>query len=274
MAHISQITDKKNINISCPDGFANQLRLALAGVYLKMTGCVDTYNIEWVLNNHNNVQFTDYFTPLPGITFEKIDYSSISHNDVVDTCSLKAVIESLSRKKDNIYWEEALKSALHYLQPKPEIQDAVDIFVNKHNITNSLGLHVRRTCKTAILKSDTSECRSDSSILSNEDILDVCSTYDSIYLATDNNETQTWFREKLASKKLIIYSYIKTGSETFNGGYNRNNVTRYTDSIHTVMDFLILKQCKTFLGTSESSFSLLLKYWRNNSDDYPITGRL
>jgi len=272
MAHVSHIQDKKNINVQCPDGFANQLRFALAGVYLKLAGYVDSYNMEWSLNNHNNVQFLDYFLPLPKITFNKINLDEIATNDIIDTSSFKAVVECLSKKEDRVCWKEALESSLMFLIPRPEIKRAVNWFVEEYKIQNCLGLHVRRTCKTALLKDD-GTTRTKNSILTNGEILNVCSSYEHIYLATDNSETQNWFNDKLKDK-LIVFSDITEGTEQFNGVYNRDNVKRYTEPLNTVMDFLILKECKTFLGTSESSLSLLVKHWRNNKQDYPIFGKL
>ena len=272
MAHVSRITNVKNINLACPDGFSNQLRLVLAGVFLKMNGYIDSFNVDWNLNNHCNVNFLDYFLPLPKITFQKINFSQISENEVIDTCSFKAMIETLSKKEHKIIPEEALQFALKFLIPRPEISDILNSYLSKYNIENSLGIHVRRTCKTAILKSDDAY-RTKSSVLTNEELCNICTHHKQIFLATDNKETQKWFFKKIKNN-IITFAQIDTGLELFEGEYNRSEVARYTTPLHTIMDFLILKNCHTFLGTSESSLSLLIYNWRNNKNDYPILGRL
>jgi len=273
MAHVSHIQDKKNINVLCPDGFANQLRFALAGVYLKLAGYVDSYNMEWTLNNHNNVDFLNYFLPLPKITFNKINREVVSNEDIIDTSSFKVVIECLTKKEDHVVWKEALDISLKYLFARPEIRDIVESYVDKHNIKNCIGVHVRRTCKTALIGTTKDAVRVKDYALSNEEILNVCKNYESVYLATDNEETQRWFKDRVGNK-LITFTDIEAGQESFGGEYHRDLVKRHTTPLNTVMDFLILKECDTFLGTSESSLSLILKYWRNNKKDYSVFGRL
>jgi hypothetical protein len=273
MAHVANIENKQQINVNCPDGFANQLRLALSGIFLKFYNYVESFNVEWSMNNHNNVNFLDYFAPLPKITFNAIDRSIISSNNIVTTSSFKSMIETLSKKEDKVNWEYALRICLPFLQPRKEIQNIVNNYVKENCIQNALGLHVRRTCKTAILKDNGDSCRLNNSMLSNEEILNLCSSYEAVFLATDNGETQRWFEKKLKGK-LITFAEINGGEELFQQEYDRNLVSRHTTSLHTIMDFLILKNCKTFLGTSESSLSLLLKYWRNSPNDFPLIGRL
>lgn len=273
MSHVSHIQDKKNLNVQCPDGFANQLRFALAGVYLRLAGYVDSFNMDWVLNNHNNVDFLDYFLPLPKITFNKIDRENVSNENIIDTSSFKAVVECLSKKEDHVSWKEALDISLKYLIARPEIQDILESYVVKHDIKNCIGIHVRRTCKTALVGTTKDVVRIKDCVLNNEEILNICKIYESVYLATDNRETQIWFRDRLKDK-LLTFTDIDGGMELFEGEYHRDLVKRHTTPLNTIMDFLILKECKTFLGTSESSLSLLLKYWRNNSTDYSVFGRL
>ena len=41
------LTNNKHVNVKCPFGFANQLRLALAGFFLVCSGYINTFNIEW-----------------------------------------------------------------------------------------------------------------------------------------------------------------------------------------------------------------------------------
>lgn len=260
-------TNQKHVNVRCPYGFANQLRLALAGSFLVYSKCVESFTMEWIINNHNNVQFLDYFLPLPKLIFNKISTDVIAE-DIYDTISFKRMIETYA--KGAFSWEMALSASLKFCLPRPEISKMVQDFVTSNDINNTLGLHVRRTCKTSLLNSETHR---NCSMLTNEEILRISELYDKIFLATDNKETQCWFKEQLGDK-LLTYVDINEGEEYLKKEYDPNEVTRHTSGLHTVMDFLILKHCKTFLGSSESSFSLLVQHWRQNKEDFHIFGRL
>ena len=95
-----------------------------------------------------------------------------------------------------------------------------------------------------------------------------------MYVATDNKETQVYFIKEL-NESVVVYKPIIHGAEHFPyDEYSRDGVQRYTDGKHNIMDFLSLKQCRTFLGSNESAYSLLLFHWRKNSNDYHVFGKL
>ena len=273
MAHIAHISDKQNLNVACPDGFANQLRLLLAGVYLCLSGVCETYNQEWILNNHNNVNFKDYFNPLPKVTMNKIS-SDVDVEEIVTSCSFLSMMDTKFGKEAVRDWPFYFRQAIKFLIPRSEILDIINLFAEKFEIEKCLGVHVRRTCKTALLSPDQDiRYRTPSGVLTNEDVLNVCKNYDKIYLATDNAETQNFFKRKLKNK-LVYFAQITEGSELFHQEYSREKVNRYTTPLHTILDLFLLKKCKIFLGSSESSLSLILKEWRDNKEDFPIFGKL
>ena len=266
-AFLGKSTGKPDIYVRCPDGFANQLRILLAGVYLMQTNSVNSFTIEWVLNNHNNVNFLDYFEKPPGITIKDID-SNIDDEKIIKTCSFEYLINKYAKR--GTLWNTALSVALKYLILKREVQLKVDSFVKQNKINESLGVHARRTCKTALL-----EGVHDRSLpLTNTEILSICRSYTKVYVATDNKETQDFFIKEL-NDSVVVYKPIIHGVEHFPyDEYSRDGVQRYTDGEHNIMDFLTLKQCKTFLGSNESSYSLLLFHWRKNGNDYHVFGKL
>ncbi len=47
---------------------------------------------------------------------------------------------------------------------------------------------------------------------------------------------------------------------------------RFTEPLHTIIDFYTLLNCKRFLGTESSSFSALIYHLRNTPNDYKIVG--
>jgi hypothetical protein len=260
--HIPQERTALDLQVRCTDGFANQLRLALAGTFLVQANCIKSYTQEWVLNNHNNVNYTDFFYPLPKIKFEEVDALSAIRN----TC-FQNLIEKYS---DGRYsWEDALSIATRYILPKAELLPIIENYLKVHDIPNALGIHARRTCKTALLELTPGRSKP----LSNEEMLPICHLYEKTYVATDNQETQAWFKSKLEDK-MISYDNIETGKELQTEIYDPEKVERHTSPLHTVMDFISLRHCKSLLGSSESSLSLLLYHWRNNPNDFHLFGKL
>jgi hypothetical protein len=258
-------TNKPVVYVKCPDGFANQLRLMLAGCYLMHENIISDFIFESVINNHNNVDFLHYFEPLPFVTYEKI--INIEKSKIIDTASFTGLLQRFAR---GVEWQTALTSVFKFLKPKKEIKQKVKQFILDNNINNACGVHARRTCKVAILKQSLER----HSLLKNHELLTLCQDFDKVFLATDNKETQEWFSSRLPSQ-ICTYKGIYNGKELFTEDvYNRASVERFTDAEHTVMDFLILKNCKTFVGTNESAFSLLIHHWRQNPEDFLIFGKL
>lgn len=86
------------------------------------------------------------------------------------------------------------------------------------------------------------------------------------------NSAATWEPEDIIFENDDLV--ILNGAEQFPYQvYDRDKVERFTDAKHCVMDFLILKHCKVFVGSNDSSFSLLLFYWRHCEEDYFVFGK-
>ena len=270
MGNVAQSTNRANITVRCPDGFGNQLRLALAGSFLVMKGFIKSYTQDWVINNHNNVNFLDYFLPLPQITFGPIP-SNTPDNDIISTTTFEMMVRTFSNNQWQ--WKEAFDFIKQYLIPKENIWNEAISFIEKNNIRESTGLHVRRTCKTSFLNQPDVPERRRQHILTNEQVLELCKADKKIYLATDNKETQDWFKTRLGNK-CITYGDIETGHQLEMQPYDRAQVERHTTPLHCIMDFLIVQQCRKFIGSCESSFSNLIKNIRNNKKDLVLTGKV
>lgn len=243
------VTDDGRVTVKCPMGFGNQLRLMLAGSFLVANGFIDSYTQEWVLNDHNNVNYFSYFDSLPGVNIEPIKEGiDVKYNNVIHTTCFGKMIQTFTKNKVSV--NEAFQSIISQLKVKPTFGMKLNKFAKEHNISNALGIHLRET--------DKFEMYSRNEIARPmKDILAACDLYERVFLATDNNQAQKTFRELLGDK-LITYQSIP--SKTID--------RRHTKASHTVADFLLLPQCKTFMGTNKSSFSTLIKHWRNNSHDY------
>lgn len=257
---------RPHLYAKCTEGFVNQLRMLLAGTYLVQTNCIASYTQEWTITNQNNVDYNQFFEPLPGVAIKKL--KDVSADQIITASSFTKLIQRYAPKNTNC--TVALKQSLKYLKTKPIINDLINLYSNKFNITDRHGVHARRTCKIAMLLEEPNR----SMPLSNDEIFAQIRTAEAVYLATDNKETQQKFIRALGNQ--LCYSQdITQGNEKLTcTTYSPDIVRRYTDSIHTIIDLYMLKNCKIFLGSHESSFSLLVYYWRNNENDYLLHGVL
>lgn len=266
MQGVQNFKNDKHIKVHCPNGFANQLRLLLAGAFLSRNKYIESYTQEWVLNNHNNVDFLDYFKPLDGVQFTQVDKQR-----AINSTTFQMMIKTYT--KNTVAPIEALQEIKNQLQPKETIKKHLDYFLKDKSLDNYVGVHVRRTCKLSFLNLEESKYRTVVKLASNEEVYQKIKNYKNIFLATDNQETQNWFKDKLKDN-ILIYSTILSGQEVSELPYTRNAVVRHTLPLHTVMDFLILLQTGIFLGTDESSFSSLIKNIRNNFEDFLFYGKV
>lgn len=266
MQGVQKFKHLKDVCVHCPNGFANQLRLALAGSFLVINGYINTYTQEWVLNNHNNVDFLNYFQPLEGVIFKKVN---IEHS--INSTTFEMMIRTYTKNKVSPL--DALQEVKSNLIPNQCVNQELELFLKNKDLNNSVGIHARRTCKLSFLNLEESKYRSECKIHSNQELLDNIKDFNNIYLATDNKETQKWFKDRLGDR-VWFYSSILNGKEMPDFPYSREHVTRYTAPLHTVIDFLVLLKVGVFLGTNQSSFSGLIKNIRNNFNDFLFYGKV
>lgn len=258
---------KPALHVRCTDGFANQLRLMLAGTFLVQGNYISSYTQDWVLNNHNNTNFLDFFEPLPGVNISS-DFGDLEDERIITSSSFDLMLSRYGSK--GIGWPAAINTAFKFLHAKLVIQEEVDRFVIINQISQTLGIHARRTCKSALL----SQSSKRSLPLEDKFIFPICRQYPKVFLATDNMETQGIYKQELG-QKLIVADELTEGQEKHTQDiYTPESVQRFTSDKHTALDFLILKRCKVFLGSHESSFSLLIHQWRKNNQDFHVFGKV
>jgi len=252
----------KTILIKCPDGFINQLRLSLAANFLVSIGEAQAAQQEWIINNHNNVRFDKFFFPFRYLYHLQPTDKPIN-NDPIITQSFSNMVKEFNAK-------DIIRLAYKKLKYKPMPVQLFESYIKENNINQCIGVHLRTGCKTALLEQD----KNRHPPIDEKSIIDtLLSKTESIFLATDNAETQNkWF--KIFQDRLHVYQTIHNGKSKFHGPYNRSNVTRYTTDLHTVADFYILQKCKVFIGSNESSFSIMINWLRNNPTDSEIKGIL
>ena len=248
--------------IKCPDGFVNQLRLSLAANYLVSNKIIESAEQEWVINNHNVVSYEKFFHPLPNVKF----VNPISDEQkIITTQSFTGLLWMINKDI-----KKAFRESYKDLIIKEKTKSLIDIYINENDIKNCIGVHVRTGCKTAILLSD--DNRNLPTNVSRS-IIELLHTNHKIYLATDNHETQEKYKQ-IFGDRLLFFDKIKKGKESFGPRYDRDKVRRFTSDIHVVADFLILQKCKKFIGSNESSFSIAIKWLRENYADTKILGIL
>lgn len=259
----------QHIKIKCPDGFANQIRLALAANYLVSIGEAKTAQQEWVVNKDNIVNYDKFFKPLPFVKFGKVDDDA----SVISTQSFCRMIKHINinqQKHENI-----LKTSFRYLHLKEFVSKIIENFVRENNISDSIGVHVRTGCKTALLNRDPNRnTPTDHNI-----IIDQLLKQDrTIFLATDNKETQdTW--KSTFGNRLIVFQDIVSGQEYFDANSSMVNgrfvdIKRHTSDLHVIADMFILLKCYSFIGSNESSFSIMINWLRQTGCDKNLLGYL
>ena len=259
MTHTTSLVD---IHTKCLDGFCNQLRMLLAGIYLVRENYIERYTQEWTLSNHNNVDFLDFFVPIHSIRIKNVSQKNVTYTEG----TFKGLTDKYVEHND-IKWNTNLLTAFKSLKLKDSVQQRVDCYIKKIKCQNLVGVHVRRTCKLSANKVFNRKGH----LLDNKELLYLLEDYkQNIYVATDNKETQRFFKTNLG-KQFVAYKSISNGTENFNyDTYYRDKVIRHTSALHTIIDFYVLLNCKRFIGTENSSFTSLIYHLRDNKNDYKI----
>ena len=251
------------INSKCNDGFCNQLRMVLAGIVLVQEGYVKEYNQEWTNTNHNNVNFLDFYETPSFINLKKISNKEVNWVDGTFAGMTGKFIEKNGKK-----WPLNLIKAFKTLKLKNHIQKIVDEYCESIKCKNLLGLHVRRTCKIGVNKLFPKRVNH---LLTNQEYLDIIKDYNlNVFVATDNKQTQDYFKKNLG-KRCYVYKDLLEGREDYcNEQYTREKVKRFSNPLHTIIDFYTLLNCKRFIGTESSSFTALIYHLRGNNNDYRV----
>jgi len=255
----------KILTIKCPYGFANQLRLLLGANFLVKEKIFDIAFQDWIINNHNIVNFNDFFEPLPNVFIKKIQDKHV----IVSNSSYTLLVKKLCLKK-NYSIGQSLQASFLDLHLKNIYSNIINDYIDKFNIKNTIGIHVRTGCKTALLSISPQRDKP----ISQDLLINILkNTDDFIYLATDNAETQDKFLN-IFKDRILFFEKLIDGNEKFEGKYTEEKVKRFTSDLSVIADFYILQKCKVFLGSNESTFSLIIKYLRDNPYDYKIIGKL
>lgn len=249
----------------CPDGFANQFRLTLAANILIKYGLLTQAKQEWVINNHNVVDLERFFN-IPS----RVCIGKLSQDEIADSIKTRSFTYLMSAFNLGNH-PQMMRESITDFPLRSEYDQLFKAFEHDNNLGTSLGIHIRTGCKTKLLEEEANRSKP----ISHESVANIIGSWNGpVFLATDNAETQRKFLN-LFPEKIIVFSHIQSGVECFPfSSYDPDKVRRYTTDIHVIADFFLLQTVKLFLGSNDSSFSLIIKWLRNNPADFPCEGKL
>ena len=223
-----KIENLSEITILCCSGLSNRIRTILG--FLQVCNYHNKkLNVIWIKDNTCNGNFLDYFKPIKNVNFinEKNTYNYQGQNTIKNICSKYKI--DFDKKK--LYCNIKLVD---------ELENKIQTYINKHNIKNIIGIHVRRTDYTGnIIGKILNGSNSD------QEFFEYIEKYSNknFFIATDNKETQDLYINKY-KERALFYSKIK----------NTDNL-RKTSLENAIIDIYILSYNKKIKGTYNSSFT-------------------
>ena len=223
------IHNLNEINILCCSGLSNRIRTILG--FLEVSNYYNKkLNVIWIKDNCCNGFFLKYFKPINNLSFDnfKKNIHYMGQSTIENICKYYKVKFNKKKLYSNIKLVDILEKKLQQ-------------YIFKNDISNSIGLHIRRTDYTGNIIGkiiNGSNC--------DEEFFEYIQRYSknkNFFIATDNKETQDIYRTKY-KKQALFYSKIK-----------KNNNLRQTTLENAIMDIFVLSYCKRIKGTSNSSFT-------------------
>jgi hypothetical protein len=179
--------------------------------------------VLWIKSSDCNGYFLDYFEPIPNVTF----LTTMTNDIYYEGCS----------KHPTFLPNYTCLKLSHFMKEL--------ILSKKQIIDEYISVHVRRTDHTdlAIKKNKYTK---------DADFFSFLDKYEkNIYIATDNEETYTMFKQKYNNQ--IKLDYHK----------NNTNSLRHTSLQDAIIDIYMCVLSEHFMGSGHSSFSDLIKELRN-----------
>jgi hypothetical protein len=222
--------DFEELNIFCSSGLSNRIRTIL-GFKAVCDKFNKKLNVIWIPDNACNGNFTDYFKDINNVNFFKKKIEPVHY---LGQSSIKNILNhyKIEKKEYELYSNIKLKK---------HIENKVIDFINNNDIKNCVGIHVRRTDYTGNFIGKLLNGSNDDSEFFN--YIDKYSKGCPFFIATDNKETQTIFKNKYGNRALF-YSKIK----------DIKNL-RKTSLEDAIIDIFILSNCLKIKGTYNSSFT-------------------
>jgi len=212
-----------------PDGgLCNRLRVVFSYVHIARKTNRHMV-VVWVKNEECGGLFTEYFQPIPDVTFVESTHLSVDYEG-------GTIHPNYNENTDCIYSDLILLPTI-----------AREIQKRKAILGEYIAVHVRRTDHTSLANSA-------ESFTTDEEFVRFLGTHEgNMYIATDNKQTFSQFRTQFGNRIRIPYP------NTFR---DRLRETSLRDSI---IDLYMCVHAKEFKGSGYSSFSKLIELLRKCS---------
>ena len=269
-------------------GLGNRLRVLAAYMHVGSARFEGAHLVFiWDINPACPSHFLELFQPIQNVVF-----ATNSSRYVLDK-GAKIVYENSNAIFDwtmrmnhiprNKYgfptWGQIEYDMYKKYKPIPPIISKVMSFVKRHNICNCAAMHIRLTDLAADMKKKNKHVN----VQSYFEYVDSRPESQSIYLMTDNAETQRMFLDKYGPQKILVHDTISTYLHIFDanlvpGSSSMSNITssseindiveqqhglhsdtRHTTLEHTLIDVLIAAHANEFKPAIFSSLSDVVK---------------
>lgn len=207
-------------------GLCNRLRV-LFSYNIEADRISEKLRVLWVPNSTCNGSFLDYFEPLDNVEF----ISNTNEKPIYVGCATFP----------------NLKPDYKYLKPKSKIIKEIQKRVEQLDNGDYISAHIRRTDLTEGVISI-------NKYISDDEFINFFNKSNKkIFLATDNQETQSKFKN-IFKDRLIIFNEIQ-----------KSNNLRMTSLKEAIIDLYLCILSKEFYPTSYSSFSDLITELRKTN---------
>ena len=223
------VRPREGLYIYPSGGLANRLRVLMAYIQIAKNEN-KPLKVYWPNNNTCNGLYRDIFQPLDGVTFVSLLESIPRHYSGYETYD--TIMNRYGLKFDE-------KEAYSDLKLLPRLQEKVNSFVAKNNLSSGVSVHVRRTDHTNMAKNAESHTTSNDFF----EYIDSLPSGIPIFLATDNNETQKEFKNRYPGRVIVYKEIIPSSS------------VRQTSLEDAILDIFIAVQTLYFKGSGYSSYS-------------------
>jgi len=274
-------------------GLGNRLRVLAAYMHIGEARFEGAHlAFIWDINAACPSHFLEIFQPIQNVMFatNSSRYVLDKHAKIVYENS-NAILEWILRmnhiprnKFGQPTWGQIEYNQYKKFRPTPKIMSRITDFVTKFNICNSNAMHIRMTDLAADMKKKKKHVN----LQAYFDHVDSLPAAETVYLMTDNAETQKKFIDKYGNKKILVYENISPilstlDGKTFNSvselmaegttdetiatmtksDTNIPSDIRHTTLEHTLIDVLIAAHAKEFKPAIYSSLSDVVKIFKN-----------
>ena len=237
-------------------GLSNRLRVLAAYMWVAYAKYGGAHLVFiWDVNEACPGHFLQIFEPIPSVIFatNSSRYVLDKNAKVVYENSLAVftwtlMMNDIPKSRFGMpSWNEMEYRMYSRFVPTREVMDKANSYIKKYNICNSSSMHIRLTD----LSTHLSKKKKHVNIQSYMDFVDSLGKDETVYLLTDNPNTQKLFLDKYGRQKILVYNEIvpadkqkpvtlsndpnkmMNGQGSVNVNDQMNTVVTSTNNVHT-----------------------------------------